>query len=620
MSNRSLYNVIKCRAQDSAASPAILAPDRSPLSYGQLFEQVQKISRRLNELGVGRNDVVPMVLPNGPEMATAFIAVANSACSAPLNPNYRQSEFEFYLSDLPSKALLISSDLDSPARDVAQSRGIPVIELNAQDDTAAGLFTLSGDAQPVVGNSGFAQPQDAALILHTSGTTSRPKMVALTQTNVCSSAENIGRTLRLTPADRCLNVMPLFHIHGLIGAILSSLTAGASLICTPGFDAVRFFEWLAAYAPTWYSAVPTMHQAVLERAAAIKKQENIASSGILRFVRSSSASLPQQLMADLEHTFGAPVIESYGMTEAAHQMCSNPLPPGQRKPGSVGLPAGPEVAIMDGDNRLLPAGGEGEIVIRGENVTAGYSGNPDANEAAFADGWFRTGDRGRFDEDRYFYITGRIKEMINRGGESIAPREVDEVLLEHPAVAQAVAFAIPHPTLGEDLAAAVVVHTGVTASEAELRGFAFDRLASVKVPSRIVTVSEIPKGPTGKLQRIGLHEALADQLNARYVAPRTDQEQCVAAVIERVLGRGPVGVTDNFFALGGDSIKATRVLAELCSEFQVQLPAVALFRNPTVEELCQEMTHQLAEDAGQFEDLLAEIEGMTDEEIRRQTH
>jgi acyl-CoA synthetase (AMP-forming)/AMP-acid ligase II len=299
--------------------------------------------------------------------------------------------------------------------------------------------------------------------------------------------------------------MPLFHIHGLMAAVLASLGAGASVFCTPGFNALQFFAWLTESRATWYTAVPTMHQAILDRAA--RNPEAVASAR-LRFVRSSSASLPLPVFDELEKTFNVPVIEAYGMTEASHQMTSNPLPPLPRKPGTVGIPIGLEVATMDENGGLLPPGIIGEVVIRGANVTAGYENNPTANADSFTNGWFRTGDQGLIDEEGYLTIKGRLKEIINRGGEKISPREVDEVLMQHPAVRQVVTFGMPHPKLGEEVAAAVVLRQGIEAGEPELRDFVRKRLANFKVPRKILIVAEIPKGATGKLQRIGLAEKL----------------------------------------------------------------------------------------------------------------
>jgi acyl-CoA synthetase (AMP-forming)/AMP-acid ligase II len=290
-----------------------------------------------------------------------------------------------------------------------------------------------------------------------------------------------------------------------MAAVLASLSAGASVFCSPGFNALQFFAWLTESQATWYTAVPTMHQAILDRAA--RNQEAVASAQ-LRFIRSSSASLPLPIFTELEKTFNVPVIEAYGMTEASHQMTSNPLPPRPRKPGTVGIPIGLDVATMDEHGRLLPPGSIGEVVIRGTNVTAGYENNPTANAESFTNGWFRTGDQGMLDAEGYLTIKGRLKEIINRGGEKISPREVDEILMEHPAVRQAVTFAMPHPKLGEEVAAAVVLRQGTAASEQELRDFAKERLAAFKVPRKIAIVEEIPKGATGKLQRIGLAERL----------------------------------------------------------------------------------------------------------------
>jgi oxalate---CoA ligase len=322
---------------------------------------------------------------------------------------------------------------------------------------------------------------------------------------VTASAINISRTLRLSRDDVCLNIMPLFHIHGLIGAVLSSIAASASIACAPHFDALKFFRWFAETNPTWYTAVPTMHQAILKRAA---RNQEIIAAGRLRLIRSSSSLLPPQVMHELERVFHAPVIESYGMTEAAHQMASNPLPPHERFAGSVGIAAGPEIAIMNDAGDLLQAKEVGEVVIRGRNVTAGYANNPDANARAWTNGWFRTGDQGYLDDAGYLRLTGRLKEMINRGGEKITPFEIEVALLDHPAVAQAVVFAIPHPLLGEEVAAAIVLREEFTANQQELCEFVSARLAQFKVPRKIVFLETIPKGPTGKLQRIGLAKVL----------------------------------------------------------------------------------------------------------------
>ena len=483
---------------------AIGAPEGvAPLRYRELRALAKQTVEKLNALGIGREDRVAIVLPNGPEMAAAFVCIAAGATTAPLNPGYRADEFEFYLTDLKARALVLDAGSGSPARAVAQKLSLPIIELHPKREAGAGSFTLEplSSMRGPAARPGFGEGNDTALVLHTSGTTSRPKIVPLLQRNVLATARHITATLQLVPGDVCLNIMPLFHIHGLMAATLSSLYAGAQVCCTPGFNALKFFAWLDEVKPTWTTAVPTMHQAILSRAA--RNQEILARSR-LRLIRSSSASLPPQVMAELEKTFNAPVLESYGMTEAAHQMAANPLPPRARKPGSVGVAAGPEIAIMDEEGKLLPQGAIGEIVIRGPNVTAGYEANPEANSKAFTNGWFRTGDQGALDEEGYLRLTGRLKELINRGGEKISPLEVDEILMDHPAVQQVVTFAIPHDKLGEEVGAAVVLREGMAATERELRDFASNKLADFKVPKKIVIVTEIPKGATGKLARIGL--------------------------------------------------------------------------------------------------------------------
>ena len=492
-------------APDAAA---LSTPGGSPLTYRALRTLAKQTLAVLNAQGVGRNDRVAIVLDNGPEMAAAFLCIAAGATAAPLNPVYRAEEFEFYLTDLNAKILVIERDKASPAVDVARKLDIPIVRLAATPDKGTGSFALEfteGLALSKADKTGPAAPDDIALVLHTSGTTSRPKIVPLSQRNVCASARNVRETLALTDSDRGMGIMPLFHIHGLIAGTLAPLSAGGEVCCTTGFNALRFFSWMAEVRPTWYTAVPTMHQAILSRAS---KNAEVIKANPLRFIRSSSSSLAPQIIKELEEVFGAPVIESYGMTEAAHQMASNPLPPGKRKPGTVGIAAGPEVGVIDATGHLLPAGATGEIAIRGPNVMSGYENNPRANGEAFSNGWFRTGDQGVMDADGYVTITGRLKEIINRGGEKISPREVDEVLMDHPAVQQCVTFALPHDKLGEDVAAAVVLREGAQAGEKDLREFAAKRLADFKVPRKILILPEIPKGATGKTQRIGLAQKL----------------------------------------------------------------------------------------------------------------
>ena len=598
-------DLIRHRAAHAPDRDTVLAPERPALDSAALWRVVRAVAAQYHALGIGRGHTVALVLADPPTLATAFLATSACAACAPLNPAYGEREFRFYLEDLRARALVVDPSLHSPAEQVARELGVEVLYVEPHE-SAAGSFALrraDGETPASTEPAVLANETDVALVLHTSGTTARPKVVQLSHANLCASARHIGATLRLEPADRCLNVMPLFHIHGLVAAVLASLAAGGSVVCAPGMRVPDFFEWLATYGATWYTAVPTMHQAAL---AHVEREPHAAAGHALRFIRSSSAALPPAVLHRLERAFGVPVVEAYGMTEAAHQMASNPLPPAARKPGSVGRAAGPDVAVMNEAGTLLGVGETGEVVIRGPNVTRGYRGNAEANARAFTDGWFRTGDQGYLDAEGYLFLTGRLKELINRGGEKVSPLEVDAALMEHPAVAQAVAFALPHDTLGEEVAAAVVLREGASTDEATLRRFVSESLAYFKIPRRIVFVDALPKGATGKLQRIGLAERLGVHAQATSdapaegrdaVAPRTPLEEVLAAVWMEVLGTPPGGVHADFFAAGGDSLRATSFLGRVQELLAVPVPPLTFYDAPTVAALAGWLAPVLEEPA-----------------------
>jgi acyl-CoA synthetase (AMP-forming)/AMP-acid ligase II/acyl carrier protein len=569
-------------------APAILTPGRVPLNYCSLHQHIEEIGEKLREMGIARRDRVAVVLPNGPEMAVAFLSVAASAVCAPLNPAYAVEELERYFADLHPRALITQAGIDSPARRAALSRRVRIIELSTAPEAEAGLFTLAGDKGRPVADEPIGAA-DTALLLPTSGTTSRPKLVTLTHRNICTSAYASVAALALTRADRCLNVLPLFYGHGLIATVLTSLAAGASVVCCPGLDVTSFVAWLSAFRPTWCAAVPAMLQAILAQARLTG--ERIVDPP-LRFVRTASAPLPRRVLTELERIFAAPVINFYGMTETASApIAIIPLPPLQRKSGSVGLPMALDVAIMDDRDILLSTGQTGEIIVRGASVTPGYDGNKRASKAAFAGDWFKTGDLGHFDDDGYLFLTGRTREMINRGGEKIAPQEVDEALHDHPAVAEAVTFAVPHATLGEDVVSAVVLRPNAKVTPKDIRQFAAGRIAEFKVPRQVLIVSEIPKGPTGKVQRVSLAVKLgltnSAGLTQTFVAPRTPIEKVLAGIWAEVLEVEQIGVHDDFFALGGDSLQAGRVLVRLQQSMQIGVAVSAVFEAPTIAEMAE---------------------------------
>jgi acyl-CoA synthetase (AMP-forming)/AMP-acid ligase II/acyl carrier protein len=579
-----IYQLLRAWAEETPEAIAIASPGNEPITYSQLVNQVNFIIKSLTEMGIARNDRIAIVMPNSAEMIAVFLGICCTAISAPLNPLYTEQEIYFYLADLPAKALVIQSAANSQAASAARKRGTPVIEVAPVPNTIC-RFTLKGPALSSLAQHRLPTLKDIALILHTSGTTSKPKRVSLTHRNLCASAFSIRDSLSLSSGDRCLNVMPLFHIHGLVGGLLSSLAAGASFAAISNFDSNYFFDWMKELKPTWYTAVPTIHQAILR--CARDRAETIRESR-LRFIRSSSAPLASEALEDLERVFKVPVIEAYGMTEASHQITSNPLPPFERKKGSVGVATITEVAIVDEEGRFLAVGKRGEIVLRGANVTAGYE-REKSNKPSLINGWFRTGDLGYFDSGGYLFLTGRLKEIINRGGEKISPREIEGALLEYPGVLQAVAFAIPHPSLGEDTAAAVVVRDPIETTEASIRAYLIGRLATFKVPAQLLIVDDIPKSSTGKIQRAALAERFATRLQGGFIAPKNELEALVASIYADVLEIQQVSAGDNFFALGGDSLRATQVISRVRSLFAVNLPIASLFLKSTVVELAEEI-------------------------------
>ncbi len=605
-----IYSIIEKHANTQPEKTALIGIKRRPLSYQGLIKQIDYIGYILQQHVVNPKAPVSVVLPNGPEMAVSFLGVASNAICAPLNPNYRVEEYTYFLSDLKPKALITLSGTHNQAIDVANNLGIEIIYLSPSKKNA-GVFTLDNievNNERLVDNVSPSS-QDTALILHTSGTTSRPKMVPLSHGNLCKSAENIKNTLKLTNEDCCLNVMPLFHIHGLIGALLASISAGSSIICTPNYSSTEFFNWVSHFKPSWYSAVPTIHQSVLERS---KHHSKITSNHSIRFIRSSSSALPPKVMDGLEAIFDVPVIESYGMTEASHQMSSNQLPPGTRKKKSVGLPSGPEMAIMDAEGNLLKQGEVGEVVIKGPNVTTGYLNNKEANNTSFIRGWFRTGDEGYFDEDNYLFLTDRIKEIINRGGEKISPREVDELVLDYPGVQQALTFAVPDTRLGEEIAVAIVPKEGVDISPWDIQKHVASRLIDFKVPRHVIFLKEIPKGPTGKLQRIGLADKLSiEPINelqtsstSEYKAPTTTLEKSLVKIWSEVL-KVTVGIRDNYFQLGGDSLKAEEIVTQTSKLLEIdRIPLVIFLHAPNIEK----MAMLLQEDLGREEQVLINLQ------------
>jgi len=471
---------------------AVIVPELGiRVSYDSLRQQVWAMANALASAGVQRTDAVAIALPNGLPAIVSFLAASIAGKAAPLNLAYPYEEFLFFLNDTNARVLLCPPAGAEFARSAAADRKIPVIavEMNEQ-----GVVSLAGN--PTGTKAAEPTPDDIALVLHTSGSTGRPKRVPLRHFNLAVSAANIANAYALSEEDVSLCIMPLFHVHGLMGSLMATLLSGGTVVVPTRFNALSFWRTVREHRVTWFSGVPTMHQLLLART-----HQKPEEADTLRFIRSCSAPLSPSLIHKIEQLFGVPFVEAYGMTEASHQMTSNPLPPRHRKAGSVGVGTGLRISIMDKDGKHLGTNQRGEVAIQGANVFRGYENNPAANARAFVDGWFRTGDEGMLDEDCYLHLTGRIKDIIIRGGENIAPHEVDEILLRHPAVAAAVTFGYVHPTLGEEVAAAVVLHEAQQATESTLIKYCREHLAEYKCPKKIYLVKNIPTTSTGKIRR-----------------------------------------------------------------------------------------------------------------------
>jgi acyl-CoA synthetase (AMP-forming)/AMP-acid ligase II len=492
--------IIRNLLQHGDAKKVAVNTGNQLVSYQELTDLIDDLADQLSNLGVRKGARIAMALPNGLEMIASFLAASTFATAAPLNPAYTKEEFKFYLADTGARVLIVPPASAKDARAAAAESSVVVIDC-AIDDKGRVQFSSQGYLASSLERDSN-QRDDTALILHTSGTTSRPKRVPLSHTNLLTSARNVANTYQLTPADVSLCVMPLFHVHGLVASTLATFATGGTIVVPPKFNPLSFWATVRDSKATWYSAVPTIHQVLLSRA----KGSRPAGAEQLRFIRSCSASLAPQLMSDMEATFGAPVLEAYGMTEAAHQMASNPLPPLERKPGSVGQGTAVDIAILDEDGSILPVDTTGEVSIKGANVFSGYEANPEANAESFSNGWFRTGDQGTLDQSGYLTLVGRIKELINRGGEKISPREIDEALLKHPSVAEACCFGIPDRVYGEGVAAAVVLKDAAT--EKDLIAHCRSSLSDFKCPTTIYIMDAIPRTATGKIQRRNVAAAI----------------------------------------------------------------------------------------------------------------
>ncbi|WP_084530820.1 non-ribosomal peptide synthetase [Burkholderia sp. WSM2232] len=577
---RTLKQLIDMWFPAQRTATAIIVPGEIVLSYEGLAALVARLRQLLLEEAISPRSRVGLVAPRGWQGLAGFLAISSLGACAPLNPSARPAEIE---SDITQMGLdvIVGMDCDASIAAAAVDLGIQFIQMSSESIVSK-IDSPHMYALPSFTDAYEPEPLDTALLMKTSGSTGKPKVVELTHSNILASTQAIATMFSLGPKDRCLNLMPMFHVHGLLSASVASLIGGSSVVCVRSFDANATIDYVGRLSPTWITAAPTMHLAILRQLDA-RGSKMPASSNALRFVRSSSAPMPFDVIQRLEDAYGAPLIETYGLTESSSLIASNPLPPGKRKVGSVGQPVGAEIRVLDAKMVDARAGEVGEVVVRGPSVITQYSTAGDQSNA-FHDGWLRTGDGGYLDSDGYLYITHRLKEVIKRGGNQVVPTEVDAHLRKHVGVLEAVTFAIAHPTLGEDVAAALVVETAATFDVTQVRRRLAEQVSLYKVPSHLYLVAELPKNHMGKIVRKDVAKFCSCIPDEGARSPSGPTEQLLHDIWCDWLRVGSLHVTANLFLAGADVILARGVSDEIHRNINVRLSPRELFLAPTIEQ------------------------------------
>ena len=582
-----LLHVLKAWADDRANAPALLSPGGECFDRGALVRRLENEIAWMQSSGFGRRHRLAVIAPPGVTTAIALLATASGAVCVPVNPAATEAECLSLMRDARVDALRASDGHDFAARRAAGRLAIPILQPG------------ENVTRPIFPAESLATPEDIALLMVTSGTTSRPKMVPLTHRQILARAIKTASLLGLREDDRCLNLMPLCYMHGLNSGLFGPLLSGSASICPNGFNRDDFVCALKTLGATWYTAGATHQRAIMSW---LKDTPAIAHGLSLRFARSGSSPLPESVRVFIEAALKVPLVESYSSTETG-TMTANP-PFGKRKAGSVGCGSAEELAILGEDGQPLPAGMTGEVAVRGDCVFAGYEADGTIDRGAFRSGWFCTGDIGQIDQEGYLTLSGRIKDIINRGGEKVSPAEVDAVLLRHEAIVDAATFAVAHPSLHEDVVAAVVMQPGLSVSETTLRDHVSRHLAAYKIPRRIIAVASIPKTPTGKLARATLAAVFAEKL----AETGPDQQETPLPMLDTLLGlwkivlnRTDIGPNDNFFQAGGDSLSAVALLLHIEKTLQASLAVDDLARYPTASELALAMIRQ---EVGAFREVM----------------
>ena len=577
---------------------AVLSSGFEPLSYRELQHIIVDVRASLRHAGLGCRARIAIAIPDGPQAALAIVAVACSAVSIPLNPNQTLRELEICLATLRPDAILLLQGSDSIFRRAAKIRDIMLVEISRSKANSL-LFTIVETKAPAA--TAFVEfdeptPDAPAFILQTSGTTSEPKLIPFSHRNMLAAAARHKSWYDLTPRDRCLSLSPIYYSHGLKVTFLTPLLTGGSVAFPTDVSKFDYTEWFSNLGPTWYSAGPTLHRLILDLNSSPERMEmKIIRCALLR---GGGAPLPRHVLDGLQSTLGVPVLEHYGSSEAA-LIASNGPRQGGSKPGTCGVPWPGTLIIVAEDGTRLAPGEQGEVLVGGPTLISGYLDAPELNQASFLDGWFKTGDVGSLDEDGFLTLHGRKTDVINRGGEKISPIEIDQALMRHPAVAEAAAFSVPHSRLGEDIAAAVVLRSHMTASPVELRRYLQEHLTPFKVPGRIVIRDQLPKGKTGKIVRRQLSASLEERtaIETQLVSAGLEKNTTADSILveqltdlwERLLQYSPLSPDDDFFEKGGDSLLAMEMLHEVAQLIGQPVPSLTLFEARTIRQLAQEL-------------------------------
>jgi acyl-CoA synthetase (AMP-forming)/AMP-acid ligase II/thioesterase domain-containing protein/acyl carrier protein len=577
-SNRTVPELIRNRGQISANAPAFLAEGAQAMSYARLVSLIDDFRVQLASAGFGKSDRLAVVHGGGVEALATMLGVMGVTAVAPINPGSTAEELEKQFGIRRITGVVIDGDADGPARDVAAKMGLPILEVTKSGSNIAGDVKLSG----IAGEGGLecepSGPDDVALVFATSGTTGDGKIVTCTHGRFVSQIFPICERLELGADDRLLIAIPLYYYSG-FHHCMNTLCTGGSVVVLPPKETNRIFDFMKRFDPTWYTGGPTLHRYVYDNISAHCRKPG---SGRLRFIRASSGRLPPEMARALELKLGVPVIVGYGMTEAG-TVATNPLPPRIRHHESVGPVTTGEIAILDDAGRQLSAGERGEVAVRGSHVFEGYESDAEGTAAVFADGWFRTWDEGYLDEHGYLFLSGRIKEIINCGGQKVHPMEVDAAISAIPGVKEAAAFAAPHPTLGEVVAAAVVTEEAAALTESDISTVLCEKLSQFKIPRRYVFVKSLPRTPTGKVQLDVLAKTFTVMVEQRHEndpgpkgsheRPPTVLEAQLQKIFSAALMRDDVGLDDDFYDMGGDSLRAIELFLEIERKLGLVMPS-----------------------------------------------